>query len=172
MFGNYPRPTYLSSYYGPRGFEWLEPGLLAGCPQPGLLEEPRRDMEALARVGIKVLVTLTSEKEPARDIIEGFGMKSIYLPIDDQCAPTSEDALALCEDVAGHLKQGHPTSFHCRAGKGRTGTLLASMLIWHGMENEEAIRVTRRQNPVWIESEAQMEFLKNIRWNDAAALSE
>ncbi|MCA0043872.1 protein-tyrosine phosphatase family protein [Celeribacter litoreus] len=164
MFRNYARPSFLSSYYGPRDFEWLEQGLLAGCPQPGLLQDPALDLEALSRVGIKVLVTLTEEKEPLTEAIEGHGLKSIYLPIPDQCAPSADEARALCEQVDGLLKEGMPTAFHCRAGKGRTGTLLACMLIYKGASNEDAISLTKRRNPVWIESEEQMEFLRTLKW--------
>lgn len=159
MFSDFHHSPYLSAYYGPRGFAWLEPGLLAGCAQPGISAGLDSDLEALVRVGIKVVVTLT-ERPAATAAIEGWGMESIHAPIPDQFPPTVEQAHELCATVADRLKRGEATVFHCRAGKGRTGTLLACMAIWQGMAPEDAISYTRSRNHKWIESEAQLDFLR------------
>jgi len=162
MFQDFPRSSYASAYAGPRGFAWLEPGLLGGCAQPGIFAEAEMDLAALERVGTKVLVSLTEEWAPDVARIEAHGMVSIHVPIPDQGVPETEVARALCARVMDHLAAGEPVTFHCRAGKGRTGTLLAAMLIWRGMAPDEAITETRRRNPAWIESEAQLDFLRGF----------
>jgi len=149
----------VSAYFGPRGFHWLAPGLLGGAARPGIIAEFDADMEALARVGTKLLVTLTEEWVPDAARIAEFGIDSLYLPIPDQFPPGLEEAARLCAVVDERLEKGEAVVYHCRAGKGRTGTLLAAQLIWRGADAEEALAETRRMNKQWIESQAQEDWL-------------
>jgi len=159
MFRSYGAREVVSEYYGPRGFHWLEPGLLGGCAQPGVVGDPGADLAALERVGTRVLVTLTEEWEPDAHLMRNYGIVSLYFPIPDREAADTASTEDLCEKVDGYLRDGEAVVFHCRAGKGRTGTLLASQLIWAGMSAPEAVELVRSKNRNWIESSAQMEFL-------------
>jgi len=49
---------------------------------------------------------------------------------------------------------------HCRAGLGRTGTVLAAHLIWEGKGSLSALEYVRRIEPRWVQSEAQVKFLE------------
>lgn len=159
MFKDYIPRKIVSEYAGPRGFHWLEPGLLGGCARPGISNDMESDLAALERVGTRVLVSLTEEWQPDGGRLRRFGIDSLYFPIPDQEAPDIHRTEALCAELDARLHDGEAVVFHCRAGKGRTGTLLASQLIWSGMDASEAVAVARSKNRDWIESPAQLTFL-------------
>ncbi len=154
-----PAVSPVPEYFGPNGFAWLVPGLLGGAPRPGIFRDLSRDLEALARVNTRLLVTLTEESEPEVDAFAHYGIASHYTPITDMTPPTEAQAVEICEAVAPYLDRGEAVVFHCRAGKGRTGTLLAAQLVWNGVSAADAITRTRASNPKWIETDGQLDFL-------------
>ncbi len=151
------------AYNGPTNFNWLVPGVLGGCPRPGIFRDIALDLRALQRVGTDILVSLTREWPPDTAAIEAAGLRSIYQPIADLQPPTVAQALDTCAQVQAEISRGKAVVFHCHAGKGRTGTLLAAMLVYNGLSAENAVLATRRQNPKWIETEGQIEFLHTFR---------
>ncbi len=149
-------------YNGPTNFKWLVPGVLGGCPRPGIFRDIALDLQALRRVGTDVLVTLTQEWPPETAAIEACGLRSIYLPIADLHPPGMTQALDTCAQVQAEISRGKAVVFHCHAGKGRTGTLLAAMLVYNGMNPQKAVAATRWKNPKWIETEGQIAFLHTL----------
>ncbi len=149
---------YKSDAFGPRNFLWLRKGDLAGTPRPGLLIELDYDLSALQRVGISVLVSLTTEPvDPV--VLDEYDIKGIAFPIQDMGVPTIETALALCEQIGELIEQGEAIAMHCKAGMGRTGTMLAAQLIWEGETALDALETARSIEPRWVQSEIQVEFL-------------
>ena len=155
-------PAAPSSYGGPSGFCWLIRGWLAGAARPGIVTPLEEDLAALRRQGADVLVTLTKEWLPPVQAIAQAGMESRYMPITDMAAPTVAEAVAMCREVASDIAAGKRVVYQCKAGRGRTGTMLAAQLIWHGEAWREAIVHARHRNPLWIESEAQLRFLEEF----------
>lgn len=147
------------AYNGPTNFCWLVPGILGGTPRPGIFKDTYRDIEALARVQTRLLVTLTEEYKPDVALIESYDIATLYVPIPDLEPPSLTQATQVCQLATAYVARGEAVVFHCHAGKGRTGTLLAAMLIWAGTTAEVAILQTRASNPKWIESESQIKFL-------------
>ncbi len=148
----------ISESRGPRNFRWLRQGSLAGTPQPGLLVDIAEDYQSLQRVGVTHLITLTEETlENAPP--EEFNIKNIHFPIVDMEAPSLEDAAALCTTVAQLLEHKATIAYHCRAGIGRTGTMLVAQLIWEGMDDETALKNARNIYTAWVQSEVQENFL-------------
>lgn len=163
MLLNVPPPRHIvSAYSGPRGFCWLEPGLLGGTQQPGLCASATADIEALRRVGTDCLVTLTEAPLPCAAELAASGIQNLHFPIPDRGAPDSQAAYALCETLSGHLGDGKVVVLHCRAGKGRTGTMLAALLIYGGMDADAAIDAVRLRHRAWIESDTQIAFLSRF----------
>lgn len=158
-----------SDAFGPRNFLWLRKGQLAGTPRPGLIQELDLDLTALQRVGVSVLVSLESEVpriSPA--ILERFGIRGLHLPISDMDVPSLEDASQLCKTLCRLIDSGEAVALHCKAGLGRTGTMLVACLIWQGMSAENALAEARLVEPRWVQSQQQTEFVRKFEKFSAA----
>jgi atypical dual specificity phosphatase len=152
---------YVSDAFGPRNFLWLIKGVLAGTPRPGLLIDLEDDLESLKRVGVTVLVSLTTKPvDPAE--LDKFGILGVALPIKDMGAPSIDDAKTLCSRVEALISSGEVVAMHCKAGLGRTGTMLAAQLIWQGHTALESLERVRKIEPRWVQSEEQVDFLKSF----------
>jgi len=154
-----PPAVTRSRAEGPRGFFWARVGQLGGVPRPGIVNELERDLDALQRLGITVLVTLEESATVPRDALAQRGIELIHFPIVDMGAPTLESAAALCERIEQLTARGSVVAFHCRAGLGRTGTLLAAQLVFEGVSASRAVERIRALNPRSIQSDAQIQFL-------------
>lgn len=147
-----------SNDVGPRSFRWLIPGKLAGCARPGLMGDLDEELAALSRWGIRVLVTL-EEPPPPVDKLTRCNIESVHAPFADMSAPSIVMALELCESIDQWIAQGKAVCVHCRAGLGRTGTILVSWLIHRGESGPLALERARAVERYWVESDAQLEFL-------------
>ncbi|VAW52203.1 hypothetical protein MNBD_GAMMA06-228 [hydrothermal vent metagenome] len=154
---------FKSHVLGPRGFLWLKKGKLAGTPKPGLLKELEYDLEALKRVGVTHLVSLT-EKEIDADICNEMGVEVIRSPMPDMQAPSNQQAVEICEQISALLESSKVIAVHCKAGLGRTGTVLAAQLIYEGANAINALEQTRGIEPRWIQSEVQVQFLTEFEY--------
>jgi len=160
-----PLPRAVSQFRGatsgPRGFVWLLDGLVAGTPQPGVVRDTGDDLRALHHVGITRLISLT-EKPFDPVLAAECGIQCAFNPIPDMHAPTLSQAVQLCRDIDLFCANGEAVALHCKAGLGRTGTLLAAYWLWHKQGEasaEEAMAHIRRLEPRMIQSTVQEEFL-------------
>lgn len=159
-------PTPVPAHVGPTGFDWLIPGQLGGSPMPGIVDDIDRDLDALERVGLSTLITLT-EKTLPEPKLRARRIEPIHFPIVDMEAPELVAAADLCRLVEVRLDDGKVVVMHCKAGVGRTGTMLASYLIWKGATAREALARVRGVNPRWVQSTQQEEFLEEFElWLD------
>lgn len=143
-------------------FTWLREGALAGACQPGAWNHLETDLEILAEEGIGVIANLRERPWllPAR---WDERIRVMHFPILDFGSP-SVDVMQEIADVTGHcLAEGQALVFHCMAGIGRTGTVLAALLMQReGAGAEEAIRelARHRRGP---QSDRQRHFLE-VEW--------
>lgn len=153
--------NYSGSAAGPRGFLWLKRNQLAGTPLPGVYFDIEYDLKALQRVGVTTLITLTETAlDEAR--LPPFGLKSIWEPIPDMFPPGIEQGMRICQQIEKALGRNEVVAVHCRAGLGRTGTVLAAQLIWEGQRALDALETVRRIEPRWVQSPAQINFLEEF----------
>lgn len=163
-----PLPTeasnYVSDSFGPRGFVWIKKGVLAGTPQPGVFFDEAYDVKALKRVEISHLITLTEPppKELGVDqvLLHEHGIGHSRFPVPDMEAPSMDQAYRICKRIDQLLQEGEKVAVHCRAGMGRTGTVLCSYLIWEGDDAIGALDRARSIEPRWVQSQAQVTFLE------------
>lgn len=153
---------YKSDVFGPRNFLWLKKGELAGTSRPGLIQELDYDLEALKRVGVSVLVSLTTIPVD-KDKLGEYDIQSIAFPIKDMGTPEIDQTKQLCSHVEDLINQGESVTYHCKAGMGRTGTMLAAQLIWQGATDFEALEEVRKIEPRWVQSEEQVQFLTRFK---------
>jgi atypical dual specificity phosphatase len=153
--------NYSGSAAGPRGFLWLKRNMLAGTPVPGVYFDMEYDLKALQRVGVTTLVTLT-ETALDESRLAPFGLKSIWEPIPDMAAPSIEQGKRLCQQIEQLHTRNEVVAVHCRAGLGRTGTVLAAHLIWEGRGALDALETVRSIEPRWVQSQVQIEFLEEF----------
>jgi protein-tyrosine phosphatase len=136
-------------------FGWIEPGRLAGMgrPRPGAARELRAERVA-------AVLVLTEDPPLPELLAEEFEV--LHEPVRDFAAPSS-DALGRCVAFArAQLDAGRGVVVHCHAGYGRTGTVLAAILVAQGREAEEAIALVRRLRPGSIETAAQAEVVRRF----------
>jgi atypical dual specificity phosphatase len=157
-----PIRTKRSGSEGPPGFRWLIEGRLGGTRQPGIFGDFKRDLEALHRIGATVLVSLTEQPLRSGDMIERFGLRHHWLPIDDMGVPDLATAAGFCAAREREIEMGAVVVYHCLAGYGRTGLMLVAHLIYRGMTASQALAYARRQKREWVQSLCQEQFLWNL----------
>lgn len=144
----------------PRGFNWIVRGKLAGCPAPGVSAPIDYDLDLLSRVGITRLITLT-EDDLDQEALKRHNLTNTHLPIFDREAPSIRQTHMLLVRMQKYIEAGDVLAVHCKAGLGRTGTILASWLVRDGgLSADNAITRLRRIEPGFIQSKAQEEFLQ------------
>lgn len=146
----------------PSHFHWVLPSRLAGMGRPGLLGETHADLEAVAAAGVTLLVTLTETPFPAAEL-RPFGIAARRFPIPDMGVPAIGPTASLCREIDLALTQGSVVAVHCRAGMGRTGTILAAVLVWNGADADEAVSRVRAVARGYIQNRAQLDFVRRFR---------
>lgn len=145
----------------PQHFRWILPARLAGMGKPGLVNEEEADLVAIASAGVELLVSLTDEPFPATKLA-AYGMRGRHFPIADMGVPAVGPAARLCRDLAREMADGTGVTVHCHAGLGRTGTMLAAVLVWLGRSPEAAIAEVRSHSTLYIQSAAQFDFVRRF----------
>lgn len=144
------------------GCWWAVKGLLCGMSRPGLVSDLDVQLDWLARNDIAMLVCL--EERPAR-LVEPLRQRSIsyhHFSIRDMEPPSFSQAVDFCRLAEPYLSANRGVALHCRGGLGRTGTMIACMLVWYGDGADEAISRVRRARPGAVQSDSQSLFVRNF----------
>ena len=120
----------------------VDMGRVGGRPAPG--REPW-DLRGLKKAGFAVIVSFECERLEDADAAEirAVGLEHVRICVEDFTPPTQEQLRefnVLCDRALG---EGKKVLAHCWAGRGRTGTFLASRLIWTGMGTADAMAEVR-----------------------------
>ncbi|EDP66150.1 ADP-ribosylation/Crystallin J1 [alpha proteobacterium BAL199] len=144
------------------------PGRLALGPAPLGSDDP----SAIAAWGADKVLGLTKPEESAGlgvpDLaghLASAGLAWRNAPIEDFAAPDdrfNEAWPALRDCLIGRLNGGEKVLVHCRAGRGRSGTIVAALLIAGGLAPDDAIGAVRSARPGAIETTDQEAWLRQI----------
>ena len=138
---------------------WIDKQRLAGSSEP-LLE----DFPFLKTIEWGGMVCL-QETPTSEGLAALLAIPYLHLPIEDFSVPTETDLEAIVEFFHESQKENPnlPILIHCTAGYGRTGTIIAALLVVIDHINpEDAIRQVREVNPLAIETKEQEDFIRSL----------
>jgi ADP-ribosylglycohydrolase len=122
---------------------WVLPGkLLAGeHPQGRNPGETAQRLRKLMDAGIDCFVDLTAPDElTSYDLDLPFQVDYVRLPVRDHSVPARHEHMTeILDTVARVLRDGRRVYLHCRAGIGRTGTVIGCLLIERGLAPDDAL---------------------------------
>lgn len=134
----------------PRLFPVKEPfeGRLAVVFRPRGGQNLEDDVAGWKDAGIDVIVSMMEEDEAEElslaqegSMCGAYGIEFINCPVPDHGIPERvEPVLHVVDRVLAHLLAGRRVAAHCFAGIGRSPLLVASVLVSHGIEVDEAWR--------------------------------
>lgn len=144
----------------PGNFSWLEKSKIAGCARP----VTEGELKAVKEQGIQAIVSLTGTPLNP-DAVSRIGFEYLHSHISG--APSIKQLDHIIQFVERENAHSKPVLVHCGEGKGRTGTVLAAYLVYHGLSADEAIRMVREKRPGSIENLEQenaiREFEKHLK---------
>jgi ADP-ribosylglycohydrolase/protein-tyrosine phosphatase len=148
--GEFPATPFPNSF-------WIEPGRLLAGEYPGSANpaETRARLDALIGAGVSYFIDLTRAGElPPYDHLlpEARADDNRYIvyvrkPVTDHGVPaTAEHMAEILDYLERAIEAGHQVYVHCRAGIGRTNTVVGCWMRRRGLEGAEAIE---RLNVLW-----------------------
>lgn len=81
--------------------------------------------------------------DPGIESVSSRGLRHLKLCVEDFAAPTQDQIDTFNAFVDRELADGGKVLVHCYAGRGRTGTMIASHLMRKGLSVEDAVREVR-----------------------------
>ncbi|GLJ46162.1 hypothetical protein SUGI_0972440 [Cryptomeria japonica] len=111
----------------------------------------RKDVHRLKDLGVVAVVTLNEPYETLvpSSMYQDEGIKHLEIPTRDYLfAPSFEDIRQAVEFIHEHVIMGKTTYVHCKAGRGRSTTIVLCYLVAHkGMNPVDAYAYVRSKRP-------------------------
>ena len=129
-------------------FSWFLEDTLAGARGP----TSSRDIIYFKLREILAIVRMEEETVSG----EPWELVELYEPVPDHTAPTNEQLDRMVRFIEDQIETWErPVVVTCRAGIGRTGTVLASYMVYVGHQPANAIKMVRDIRPGSIETPEQ-----------------
>jgi protein-tyrosine phosphatase len=138
---------------------WIDKQRLGGSSQPFL-----EDLPYLKNIDISGIVCL-QEEATSEELAVLLDVSFVHIPVTDFSKPSESDMEVVLDFFLENQKKypNLPILIHCTEGHGRTGTILAALLVLvDHVTPQEAIASVRNVNPLAIETKEQEEFILNI----------
>jgi protein-tyrosine phosphatase len=129
------------------------------------------DLQTIQAWGASAVLSLVEPHEFARLGVPDFAqaiartpLQWLPVPITDMATPGAATWAAWRTQgpaLLQALNEGQRVLVHCAAGLGRTGMLVAKLLVLNGVRADEAIAQVRRARPGTIETDAQAEWVRD-----------
>jgi len=129
-------------------------------------------IKQLKQAGTSVLLTLMFENEMSKnqltrlpDICQQHEIKWFQLPIVDDEAPEKTfevNWLRHQADILAVLTNKGTVAVHCKGGTGRTGLVIALILLKLGLSSESVISEVQKIRPKALINTAQLAYFKSI----------
>jgi atypical dual specificity phosphatase len=132
-------------------FSWVIPGVLAGSMGPVIDEE----LQYLKEKGIGAIVRLEQQTISG----ESAGLIDLAEFVPDFHATTIDQMDRIIAFIYEQVRQDKSVVVCCKAGMGRTGTVLACYLLHERYNAEDALVRVRSLRPGSVESPFQQEFV-------------
>jgi ADP-ribosyl-[dinitrogen reductase] hydrolase len=141
-------PTPLRNSY------WVVPGKVLAGEHPGgtTIEATRERLQRLTAAGIECFMDLTepSELKPYDPELP-LSIEYLRKPIRDHGIPAQRGHMVeILDCIQDAVESGRCVYIHCRAGIGRTGTVVGCLLVERGLPGEAALDELNR---LWQQSE-------------------
>nr|5Z5A_A Chain A, Protein-tyrosine phosphatase [Thermococcus kodakarensis KOD1]5Z5A_B Chain B, Protein-tyrosine phosphatase [Thermococcus kodakarensis KOD1]5Z5A_C Chain C, Protein-tyrosine phosphatase [Thermococcus kodakarensis KOD1] len=123
-----------------------------------------RELDEVARDFDAVVVLVEDYELPySLDEWEKRGVEVLHGPIPDFTAPSVEQLLEILRWIEERVREGKKVLIHCMGGLGRSGTVGVAWLMYsRGLSLREALMEVRRKRPGAVETQEQMEVLKEL----------
>ena len=155
---------------------WLWAGhVLAGeHPAKEGEEQLSEKLQLFALAGITHFIDLTSTADPVKTYQPQGGAVRINHPITDFGVQSPLQMQGILQSIQSALIKGGKVYVHCKGGIGRTGTVAATWLAEHGLDDEQALALLlqkwqamdkRFEEPHTPETQAQRAFVRT--WHKA-----
>jgi ADP-ribosyl-[dinitrogen reductase] hydrolase len=130
------------------------------------------DMDNFIHLGCNTILSLVEDSEFEKlcdkknfvRTIYSKNLKWMHMPIEDLKAPDrqfNEKWQTTKVLLKNDLIEGKNIVVHCMGGKGRSGTIVAILLIEFGEDNKKAMEEVRKKRTGAIETKEQEEFILN-----------
>lgn len=145
-------------------------GLMGMVACPGR-EDLSLDLAAIRSWGAEILVSLIEPAEYARMGIEKMhemipaDMRHLRLPIPDGSVPDAAWERSWEREspsIHSVLGRGGKVCVHCMGGLGRSGLIVARLLVESGIPPEQAILMVRAARPGAIETPEQEAYVRGL----------
>jgi atypical dual specificity phosphatase len=157
---------------------WTIDGVLGGMALPyvhperslnlgGPLNAYEDDLPKIYGIGIRAVVCLLN-MPGERQVFESAGFEFKCYPVGSGRPPTMEQAHEFIEFMESCRARKLPVAVFCQAGAGRTGTMIASYLIYLGRTAKQAIAELRGIDPSTVETDGQILFLEEFERRERA----